>query len=390
MKGLLAVLCYLCFLLEAPLFVLPSFSTVVAGNIVPREETWELSVLVPLTGVVPPYHLLTLRTGERELPSSLEVSEQHTVRNEKDENIVFTTIEPLSYSWLHRALFFMGEYLGFTAAFPFSSFSSLPPLCSISLSAEQRKGDLTPLSFKGYWEKVKKEYSSSTKAEPEILALYEDGCSQPLLYFPFPVSESPYAFNLRDSWLGLQQDATAMPTTHLPVQGEVVNAANCRALPWKELGATAVRLRKSSFVVIFEFDASSATEARTDFGTTRGASNDGNASEDSNARCYIPIQGVRLEGRVNNLYFGTVFFTIALLLVLSALRSKFFIRMVHNRMESKGIESPRYGGVKNPSAAAFKGQNREELRHQLDELIARMMQMDKQKKYSGRNISANI
>lgn len=369
------------------LFAPHSYSGIIlAQRKVSQEDVWELSLLLPFEGVLPPSHLLKLRKSDRIISAFQEGESKPRNHNNINHNnkedkhdVIIVSIVPLAYTWFRRALFRIGEVLGITARFPTPLAASSLSLCPIPLSVgEITKPYYTSISFSGYWEKIMQTNAFGSDTHPATLALFEDGCKHPILYFPFPVSETPYELNMKELPLQVDQQAEFTVSDPSYSQDERAGGKVCKAFPFKQVGATGVRLSKNSFVLIFAFDDPSSKEVLPGRSTSNSSSL---TTEDGHIRCYLPIQGVRLEEHLDDHYFRTVVFTIALIIIVCGSRSRYLRQVVQGKIERNSLAKQQYGILKNREATApLSSERREELRRRRDELIAQMLEIDKQKK----------
>lgn len=357
-------------------FFMFSLGRVVAENSFARMETWELSVLLPVQGILPPSHLLTLTTTESSFSSILEENKESSNLHSQKKDVVRVTVEPLQHRRFRKVLYRIGEILGITARFPTPSFSSSLSLCPLHL-LEDPKGDNSsaPLSFTGYWKKVLLPDSFADKTAPTVHALYMGNCEFPLLYFPSPVTGHPYGLDLENSWMDVQdQFLLHSGEVKLP-RNFTSTTSECKVLPWKELGVTAVRQSTNSFVVIFTFEVSSSFTTLSD-----NINRSKKSRQASNSRCYLPIQGMRLEKPRSDCYFGSFSVIVLLLIVISFLRSKVFLQAVQGKLKHKKTGKPTSENVRPRGGTTLSHSQYENLKRRRDELILRMMEMDKEKK----------
>lgn len=350
-------------------------SRVVAENSSTRAEAWELSVLLPAQGILPPSHLLTLKKVENSFSSILEKNKESSHLHSQKKDEVLVTVEPLHHSRFRKILYRMGEILGITARFPTPSFSSSVSLCPL-LSLENPEGGISsaPLSFTGYWRKVSLPDSFSERDTPPIHALYTNNCEYPFLYFPSPAIDHPYGLNLENTWVGIQEPFLLRSgKIDLPRNSTSVTD-KCKVLPWKELGATAVRQSANSFVLIFTFEISSSFTNQSD-----NSSKSEKSSAASNSRCFIPVQGTRLEKPLSDSYFGSFSVIFLLLISISFLRSKVFLQIVQGKLKHKKMKKPSRESVTPRAGTTLSRSQYENLKRRRDELILQMMKMDKEK-----------
>lgn len=368
-------------------------------------ESWDISILVPSRGIVPPHHRLTVTSSfpsphSKRTPTPSPYA--HTV-DESDTNSgdggILVQITPISYNALQRVLFRLGALIGYTQPFQFDAFFNtasalVPPgkeMGQQEPSGQTTSTGLCPIltdwastSFTGYWK------TRAIEGVPD--GIYAMGCEKPFLPlaltllqnrqmlrldFPLPLYTSPAA---TASTLERNNSANEMSRR--------MDTSACAPLPWNATGARSIRLSEDRWVLVLDFDIPAAAEVQaTESSKERNMAPrkeeeppTSNTPPPPTTRCYIPLEGIRYDVRDSSFSrsrLSSYLAPLLLIVLLSGLRSKFVQRKAQKALVGQTTSTV----IGTPSARGgppvLTKERREQLLRQQDELIRQMKEEDK-------------
>lgn len=390
-----------------------------AADTVGQSESWDISILVPSRGIVPPHHRLTV--------TSSSPSGEYGAGDASDADSISVRVTPISYSAIQRLVFRLGTFLTLTQPFQFDSFlgtgEANKPTNSSSSSAtrtqemetakieEEEDVSMRPpltglcpippawatMSFTGVWK------TRAVEGVPD--GIYAVGC-EPQLFLPvaltmlqhrqvnqYPSSPVP----LHVTAAALEPASFHRGGTREETAGAMQGRDVCVPLSWKSTGVRSIRLAEDRWVVVLDFeipsgagtgsnDASSAHHSSSTSSGIQDENKDGEErgsdarvfSSSSRRRCYIPLEGIRHEdSEVSDARHSRLSSYIApllLMVLLSGLRSKFVKRKVEKTLGGRSATTP---ATTSTGTSSLSNERREELLRQQDELIRQMKEQDR-------------